>query len=196
MLPTGDRSSTCCVGCGTVERRAWAPILWQQHTKTPPPHLSGTKPGRCVFAAAAGSITCSVTASNTGTVRLTNIHLTGLLGPACATVAVLLPGENTTCEVHKAVVQGDFDSQEAGSTTDLALPVTATGSSNVTQPALVIPSPATTFAGLQLAINRSLEVTASLSKDTVISTRALRGPRALGLVQWHALVEGSAAAFA
>lgn len=106
--------------------------------------------------------------------RLKDVQLSDPLGPSCASVAVLLPGQNSTCQAQMLVIQADFDAQEDDSTatSDLALAVTATGSGNVTTPVLSISSPATNFSGLRLSINRSLVVTASLSKDTVTSTRA------------------------
>lgn len=136
---------------------------------------------------AAGNITCSVTVGNTGTVRLKGVHLTGPVGPGCATVAVLSPGENSTCDVQKAVIQDDFDYQEAviSPTSDLSLAVTATGSGNVTSPALSVSSPATTFTGLLLPVNRSLVVIATLSKYTVTLACAWGQCRAGGVGEWE-----------
>jgi hypothetical protein len=82
--------------------------------------------------------------------------------PACPTVSVLAPGENSTCEVQLAVDHADFDNEEADAT-PLTLDVTAAGTSNVTSAPLTIPTTATSFTGLRLPINRSLEAEASLS---------------------------------
>jgi hypothetical protein len=124
---------------------------------------------RCVFAVlAAGNIACTVGVANTGTVRLTNVQLSGPSG-SCTQIGVLAPGDNiTTCVLNKAVIQAAFDAQEADDAgTSYQLMVTAAGASNVASKALTVPNPATTFTALQLPVQRTMTVSAAVSKTTV-----------------------------
>lgn len=108
--------------------------------------------------------------ANTGSARLKNVQLSGPYGPPCAAIATLLPAANiTTCVVKLSVNQADFDAHELNPANVLSLGVTATGTSNVST-ALVIPSPAATFTGLRLPIDRSMEVTASLRAGVINQT--------------------------
>lgn len=118
---------------------------------------------------AAGFIECEVAVANTGSARLKDVQLSGPYGPPCAAIATLPPAANiTTCVVKLSVDQADFDAHELNPASVLSLSVKATGTSNVST-ALFIPSPAATFTctGLRLPIDRSMEVTASLSAGVV-----------------------------
>jgi hypothetical protein len=116
---------------------------------------------------AAGSITCNMTAHNSGTVSLTDVILTRPGGP-CATIATLAPGsDGPTCELTLAVMQLDFDTQEASTSSTLGMDVIATGTSNVATSPLTVANPAAQFTGLRLQMNRALTATSSVSRTEV-----------------------------
>lgn len=118
---------------------------------------------------AAGDISCPLGVTNSGTVRLTGVQLTGPKN-SCPIVSLLVPAEaSTPCNVLMAVIQSDFDTQEADSGASLTLPVNAVATPNVTTP-LAISTPATQFAGLKLPIDRLMTATATLSAASVAAT--------------------------
>lgn len=127
---------------------------------------------------AAGSITCTVSVNNTGTVRVKGVLL---MGPEnnCSVASVLAPGQaSSVCTVHLAVTQADFDAREAdpSTATELSVEVGATATANVTNPAANsmtdAPADTTVFSGLQLEVRRNLTAAASLSRLTVNLTGA------------------------
>lgn len=122
---------------------------------------------------AAGSINCTVSLQNTGSVRLTHVQV---VGPEnnCSAIAVLQPGQNVSagCVVRLSVNQTHFDAREAdgSAATTLGMAVQAVAQSILTGASIAPASD--TVSGLELPIVRSFSVNASLDKASVNVTGA------------------------
>lgn len=87
-----------------------------------------------------GVLTCNLTATNTGNVRLTNIAVHGdAVSCAVASPDLLWPGANLTCTLSRTLTQDDF---ELGSV-DLLYPLNASALGTVSS--LQAPLPAASF---------------------------------------------------
>jgi hypothetical protein len=127
----------------------------------------------CVPVCAAGNITCTVAVENTGTVRISNVKLASPANNVqCSMTGVLWPGQNYTCDVTQAVNQLAFDTREANdasTSTELTVAVTATGTPNVTTAMTFEDTHPTEFTGLQLPIHRTMTASDALSAASVTS---------------------------
>lgn len=118
----------------------------------------------------AGTIDCQVSVLNTGTVGLASFTLasTGNTVTGCTPSTPVLPGQNSSamCEVHKSVLQSDFDAREGTPSTSLSVDVTLTSATSTTGLTVTHNAPVT-LSGLQLPVTRAMTVATSLDKSAV-----------------------------